>query len=271
MKSVLTSSINNYLGIIALLHKEFGLPNPLVDDWVLKSLLSGIKRVKGSTVKQKLPITLDILLGIRRIINLNISYDASFWAVCLTAFFGVFKKCNLLSESDIQYDPNEQFSWSRFQFFHWGALVQVSWSKTIQFRERSVCIPLPYIPYSLLCPASSVLHAMSFTKMSLPTSHAFAYFDPRSRKPTCLTYQSFLSKLGECISRLGFPQGMFASHSFRRGGASFAFQSGVPVELIKMLGDWKSDAVLLYLTVPLSIRLQSINMMSKAVIQHCAH
>ena len=64
---------------------------------------------------------------------------------------------------------------------------------------------------------------------------------------------------------------MFASHSFRRGGASFAFQSGVPVELIKMLGDRKSDAVLLYLTVPLSIRLQSINMMSKAVIQHCAH
>ena len=81
-RSLQFSSINNYLGIIALLHKEFGLPNPLVDDWVLKSLLSGIKRVKGSTVQQKLPITLDILLGIRRIINLNISYDASFWAVC---------------------------------------------------------------------------------------------------------------------------------------------------------------------------------------------
>ena len=38
-----------------------------------------------------------------------------------------------------------------------------------------------------------------------------------------------------------------------------------------MLGDWKSDAILLYLTVPLSIRLQSVDMMSKAVIQHCAH
>ena len=57
------SSTNKFLGIIALLHKEFGLPNPLVDNWVLKSLLSSIKRVKGSTVKQKLPTTLDILLG----------------------------------------------------------------------------------------------------------------------------------------------------------------------------------------------------------------
>ena len=96
--------------------------------------------------------------------------------------------------------------------------------------------------------------------MSLPTSHAFAYFDLRSRKPTFLTYRSFLSKLGECLSRLGFPTGMYASHSFRRGEASFAFQSGVPVELIKMLGDWKSDAVLLYLTVPLPIRLQSMDL-----------
>ena len=214
---------------------------------------------------------MDILLGIRRIINLNISYDASFWAVCLTAFLGLFRKSNLFPVSDIQYDPNKQFSRSSFQFLSLGALVQVTWSKTIQFRERSVCIPLPYIPYSLLCPASSVLHATSFTKMSLPTSHAFAYFDIRSRKPTCLTYRSFLSKLRECLSGLGFPPGMFASHSFRRGGASFAFHSGVPVELIKMLEDWKSNAVLLYLTVPLSIRLHSINMTSKAVIQHCAH
>ena len=54
------SSFNNYLGIIALLHKEFNLPNPLSDNWVLKSVLSRIKRVKSDNIKQKLPITSDI-------------------------------------------------------------------------------------------------------------------------------------------------------------------------------------------------------------------
>ena len=39
------SSVNSYLGIIALLHKEFNLPHPLSNNWVSKSLLSGIKRV----------------------------------------------------------------------------------------------------------------------------------------------------------------------------------------------------------------------------------
>ena len=52
------------------------------------------------------------------------------------------------------------------------------------------------------------------------------------------------------------------------GGSSFAFQAGVPIELIKMLGDWHSDAVLLYLTVPLTIRLQSVNVIAKAIINN---
>ena len=34
----------------------------------------------------------------------------------------------------------------------------------------------------------------------------------------------------------------------------------------KMLGDWHSDAVLLYLTVPLAIRLQSVNTIAKSIL-----
>ena len=40
------------------------------------------------------------------------------------------------------------------------------------------------------------------------------------------------------------------------------------MELIKILGDWHSDAVLLYLTVPLTIRLQSVNLLAKAIISN---
>ena len=77
-RSLKFTSINNYLNIIALLHKEFGLTNPLTNNWAIKSLLTRVKRAKGSTFKQKLPITIDILLGIFNIINLNDRFDASF-------------------------------------------------------------------------------------------------------------------------------------------------------------------------------------------------
>ena len=87
-RSLKFNSIKSYLNIIGVLHKELGLPNPVSDNWHIKSLLTGIK---GSTIKQNLPITVDILNIIYGLLNCNISFDASFWAVCLVALFGLFR------------------------------------------------------------------------------------------------------------------------------------------------------------------------------------
>ena len=38
-------------------------------------------------------------------------------------------------------------------------------------------------------------------------------------------------------------------HSFRRGGATFAFRAGTPAQFIKSQGDWASEAYLVYLVV----------------------
>ncbi len=47
----------------------------------------------------------------------------------------------------------------------------------------------------------------------------------------------------------------FSSHSFRRGGASWAFHSKVPGELIKVHGDWSSDTYLRYLDLSMNQKL----------------
>ena len=57
----------------------------------------------------------------------------------------------------------------------------------------------------------------------------------------------------------GLDPKLYAGNSFRRargggggvGSASFAYQSGIPIELIKALGDWLTDTILIYLTMPL--------------------
>jgi len=51
-RSLKPTSIRSYLNIIGILHKELGLPNPLLDNWALKSLLTGINRVKGAPPNQ---------------------------------------------------------------------------------------------------------------------------------------------------------------------------------------------------------------------------
>ena len=254
-RSMKVSSIRNYLGIISLLHKEFGLSNPLTDNWPLKSLLLGIKRVKGGEVEQKLTITPNILLGIYSKLNMLHSFDVSFWAICLTAFYGMFRKSHLVPTSAATFDPNKQFCFRDVTFFSWGALLEVRWSKTIQFRERVVQIPLPFISGSPLCPCTALAKAFSFTShKAKPESHAFSWLDHRTLLIQCLTYRAFLSKLKSLLTMLGYDPAKYAGHSFRRGGASYAFQVGVPLELIKITGDWKSSAVSLYLTLPENVK-----------------
>ena len=48
----------------------------------------------------------------------------------------------------------------------------------------------------------------------------------------------------------------YSGHSFRRGGASWAFQAGVPGEMIQVLGDWASDAYKRYLEFNMQNKLE---------------
>ena len=52
-RSLKFNSIKSYLNIIGVLHKEFRSPNPISDNWHIKSLLTGIKRVKGIAPSSK--------------------------------------------------------------------------------------------------------------------------------------------------------------------------------------------------------------------------
>ena len=260
------SSIKQYLGIIGLMHKEFGLDNPLIGNWQLSSLLTGVKRVHGNAPKQKLPINFDILRGIHSQLNLTYSVDAAFWAICLVAFFGMFRKSHLLISKVGSFDSSKQLTKADFSFFQGGVLVRVRWSKTIQFREKVVQIPLIAAPCSIFCPVSAIYRAFSFTPHVSNNSQAFQWVHS-SLNIRPFTYGFFMTKLRTCLTKCGL-QGMdFGSHSFRRGGASLAFQAGLPLEIIKILGDWKSNAVLLYLTVPLDIRIKATTLLSQHIPQ----
>ena len=58
------------------------------------------------------------------------------------------------------------------------------------------------------------------------------------------------------VARLGLDPGLFSSHSLCRAGASWAFAAQVPGELIKMQGDWTSEAYLHYLEFSIAERCQ---------------
>ena len=71
-------------------------------------------------------------------------------------YFGMLHKSHLLVKSARAFDTSQHFLCLDFTFYPWGGLVTIRWSKTIQFHERVVLLPLPFIPDSPLYPVTAV-------------------------------------------------------------------------------------------------------------------
>ena len=144
-------------------------------------------------------------------------------------------------------------------------LMRIKWSKTIQFAERSLEMPVVAIPGSPICPVMAYQKMLKAIKADLK-SPAFCLKRKRTLDP--LLYRKFQSQLREWISAAGWDPKLFSSHSLRRGGASLAFRAKVPTELIKVQGDWASDCYLKYLAIPLGQRIQVASQVSELVRLH---
>ena len=246
------SSVRQYLNVVRLLHLEAGFTNPLENNWYVKSILQGVKRVKGNTVKQKLPITLDILRGIFTRLNLAESLDRCFWSACLVAFFSFFRKSNLLVQSPSDFNPALHLCATDAQFNPKGVVLTVRWSKVIQFRERILLIPLPHIPKSPFCPSTALLTLLLDCPATSTPAPLFRY--RADGNIIILTQDNFTKKLHDCLRGLGFEARDFSGHSFRRGGASFGLQCGLSPDLIKLQGDWNSNSYERYLQPSFHLR-----------------
>jgi integrase len=120
-----------------------------------------------------------------------------------------------------------------------------TWSKTNQFGARIHKVPLIAIPNSVLCPVQALFNMLSL----VPAQPHDALFSVpgASKKLIPVSYANFQKFLKNIVSLVGIDSTNFSTHSFRRGGATHAFDSNVPSELIKSHGDWSSDAYLVYL------------------------
>jgi hypothetical protein len=84
-------SIQNYLSVINLLHKEAQIPSPINSHYI-QGVLWGAKHLLGGTRHPKFPITPAILQGFFSNLNVGHSSDIIFWAVSLVAFFSFIRK-----------------------------------------------------------------------------------------------------------------------------------------------------------------------------------
>ena len=138
-------------------------------------------------MSQKKWITPQIPLALRNQLNWDEPWHATFWAVCLVAFFGLLRKVDLLCKGSTQFNSSKHPRRQDITFFANWAIVINRWSKTVQFSQRILTIPLRRIDQQPLCPYTALKHTFDLVPAPL--------WGSAPRGPIPLTYGKFDSML----------------------------------------------------------------------------
>ena len=252
------SSVKNYVyGLQTLCFvKNWSFPD--LKHSQFRMLFKGIARNLSHTPSRAHPMSPQLLLNLSEKMDFSSPYHTSMWAVMVCGFYLFCRLSNLLPQFK-NFDKSKQLTRSDVFMAQDAVVFQIKWSKVVQTKERVIQTPLKAIPGSILCPKAALVNVCRVSKAS-STDHLFAYRGDAGI--TTITRSEFISFLRQKLSECGIKSSKFSGHSLRRGGATWAFSCGVPTELIKSHGDWRSDAYLLYLQFSLNDKLATTTSMS---------
>ena len=199
------------------------------------------------------------------IIDLVLGFVTSSQSFALSSQSTAFVTCYLVADS-LRATSDKLPHRGDFVLAPEGAFLQIRATKTIEFKQRILLIPLPSIPDSPLCPVSALINHFHLNCLA-SSNFLFSVKSSHSSPMRPITYRNFVSFLSKVITTFDLDSQSFSSHSFSRGGASFAFECNVPAELIKFQGDWRSDAYLVYLEMSSSQKHLAVNSLASRIRQ----
>ena len=219
-------------------------------DYIYKITMQGLSRLNTHVRSQARPITPDLLSLMYDHLDTTKPEDAVFWTICVFAFFLLFRKSNLVPDTLTGFRADRHLTRDDVIITRDNVIVGIRWAKNHQFGRELLTFPMPILHGSKMCPLAALQNMFAVIQ---GTEHEFLF---KLGNNKCFTYRQFQNKLRVVLAAAGVenPE-KYSSHSFRRGGATFAFLCGVPPEIIKVLGGWKSDAYLDYIYLPIEARL----------------
>ena len=168
-----------------------------------------------------------------------------FKAVYLTAFFSFLRISNLVSHSISSYSHLKQLARADVMFAHPGATLLISWSKTLQNKDTVRLIKIPFLQNSPLCPVS----ALQVLLKSVPGTKNSPLFQILSKSAWVPLTESRVRKhFTKVLQKLDLHNSNYTFHTFRRSGATLAFNQNVSLQNIKAHGTWTSDSVWSYIS-----------------------
>ena len=251
--------IKNVLSSVKYLHEAYGHSFPS-SDFDLDATLQGLKRRLAKTPFFVMPISPKILMSMYTNLDMSIPADLALWCSYLVAFYGLFRKANVVPEPG-PLDSARTLTRDHIILDRTNKIVyiRVTFSKTIQFCQRDLLISVPSNSNIALDLYSHVVNLLDSID-ALGTAPAFSY-----TKTKFVTYKSFTDRLKILLSQAGLSPHLYSGHSFRRGGATFLHQVGGSILQIQSAGDWSSQCFTRYLYLSTEERLKAQHLISSAI------
>ena len=147
-------AVGNYLSGIHTMLALLGLEIPDVKDRHMQMFITGLKRTMVHAVKQAAPVTPQILLCISKVVNYRDRIEVIAWTVVLLGFYMFLRKSNLVPDAMDKFEPLHQFTRADAHLLGLGKamMFEIRWTKTIQFREKILRVPVLPAKNSAKCP-----------------------------------------------------------------------------------------------------------------------
>jgi hypothetical protein len=273
-RKVKHATIRGYISMgVRLVHEAAGVKwVPPGSRFSTNLVLRGVKRIKGDETKPKHAVTIELLRVVIEQLDMtgDVKEDLSFGTACLILFFCFLRKAHATVRAGQVTEQTIRRGDITDGADGWALVLTIHHTKTIQHQERKLRYKLPEFSDpkdAALCPRAAVLRLLHATAGGGSDGDEPLFMMNYSSPPgpVPLSYDRFLKRFREIITELGLNPADYAGHSFRRGGATFAKDAGFSDEVIKAVGDWKSDAYQLYTAATARLRERAASLMAAAV------
>ena len=236
MNGCSTSMVENYVSAIKAHFVLHDLSFEVFDHPKLKYFLKALIINWQLSVKSHNIISLDRLALISTACK-DFSSGLAYRAVFLVAFFGFFRLSNLAPHAILSFDDTRHLTGDDIFTKHF-VKVLLKWTKTMQTRDRVQCVTLPRLHDKRICAALKALFR------TYPMSSNSTLFQISTTRGYITLTDSRVRKTLKSINQaLGLNPSFHTFHDFRRSGATFAYNSHIPIQEIKRHGTWLSDCV----------------------------
>ena len=148
-------SIKNYINGVRVYHLFMNVQFPDISHVSLQLTYKGLSKLLFYSPHQAPPITPEILLKIRSLLDPSSIFQTSLWCLFLFCFYMMCRKSSIVPPTKTAFDSNKFLSRNDVVCTPFGLLVTLKYSKTNQHGDNNVVIPLHANPGSSLCPVQA--------------------------------------------------------------------------------------------------------------------